>query len=189
MAKERKNHPSGPPTGQPPLKKRNIQEVLSKVPESWKQMYNERRFRQLNFSYDLKTGLEHDQATQALILKHAKDIEIQDTLYQGYVQTTDLYHPIEDFPVAVTNPFIRILGPDYLYQYSRDRKVRSRNTARRKDFHERETQRLIYLLDDNILDALRLYDPSKPWSTYCTRILGSSAGEESKKYVLPQWKK
>ena len=143
MAKKRKYHPSGPPGMQPPLKKRNFQEVLQQAPASWKKLYGDRRLRQLNLPYDLNPGLEQDQETQSQIVKRAKDNEIEGTEYQGYCQTTDLYHPIEDFPRIVSDPSIKILGPDDLYQYSRNRKTRSRRTAKKKLFQERGIQRLM----------------------------------------------
>ena len=189
MAKKRRYHLSGPPGMQPPLKKRNFQEVLQQAPASWKKLYGDRRLRQLNLPYDLNPGLEQDQETQSQIVKRAKDNEIEGTEYQGYCQTTDLYHPIEDFPRIVSDPSIKILGPDDLYQYSRNRKTRSRRTAKKKLFQERGIQRLIYLKKDRILDALRLYDPSKAWGIYCKNVLHSSALVESLKYRLPEWKK
>ena len=104
-----------------------------------------------------------------------------------FCQTSHLFYPIEDYPQAVTNPFVKIIGPDELYGYCADTRKRSKYSEKRQRFHEREVHRLRLIMADEILDALRLYgDLMTEWSAYCKNVLGSTAAKECQKYVITQ---
>ena len=187
----RKRKQSGSPTNQPSLKRRNIEEVLSEAPQEWRLIHQERKARQeeLQF-YRLSPDSLNDKDLLNRILKYAKEKEISGTRYRGFCQTSQLFHLIEDFPLAVTNPFVKVIGPDELYGYCSDSQKRHKYSEKRYKFHEREIHRLRLLMQDNILDALRLYgDLFAAWSAYCKNVLGSTPLAETKKYVLSQRKK
>ena len=186
---QKRKQPSDPSEPEPPTKKRNLDEILEEAPPEWKDMYEERKSNQQNLHYVLKPELVQDEFAQSVIIKHAKNNEILGTRYSGYVQVTDLYEPIWRYPIAVCNPFVKIIGSDDLYIDSPNAKIRRLNNKKKRGFLEKEPRRLQLINEDKILDALRLYDPVKKWSNYVTTVLGSTALAESRKYKLTAGKK
>ena len=186
MPRKRKNPPCTGENG-PPKKKPTIEDVLKEAPPEWTSMHKERELMRQNIHYVLQPELE-DDGNQYMIIQHAKNNEILGTSYTRYCQVTDLFDPIEAFPATICNPFVRMLGPDHLYAQYKDSVIRGKMAKKRKSFHAREPIRLKCINEDRILDALRLYEPSKQWIIHC-KMMGTTPYEESLKYVLSEHQK